>query len=426
MSVIEIKYEACNLGREVTLPLSKSIALRAMTLNVVSQLLGHGCVANMTLPNSEDIDGMFRAVNIFSDNSGVGTHSVHIGAGGAPFRFFTALAASATGCDVTVTADPALMKRPNAPLFDALRNAGADIKCLGNEGYAPIHISGRLLSPKKVDVDSTISSQYLSALLMAAPLWKGGAIIPFSKEHAVSQPYLEMTLNLMKKFGCNVEMTEDSLRVSAGKCTSPERFVVEGDWSAASYFYESALLAPGKKIRIKNLYPASESVQGDAACEKIFQMVGVNTIYHPDGSATLLCDSRKRDEIRESRKVITLNLNGTPDLVPALAVAFCLAEIQFRFEGIAHLRHKETDRMGAVAAELRKLGYLLTTDSDSMSWRGERCEVETDAPTISTYSDHRMAMAFAPAALVTGRILIANPDVVKKSYPEYWENLLGS
>lgn len=423
MSVVELRLpEGINQREDIELPLSKSIALRAMTLNIASQLLGHGSLGRMTLPESEDIDGMLRAIAVFETNHGVGTHTVHIGAGGAPFRFFTALAASVAGCDVTVTADPALMKRPNAPLFEALRRAGGEIRCLENEGYAPIRIFGKDLDPDCLEVDASMSSQYLSAILMAAPLWRNGVEIPYSEERTVSQPYLKMTIDLMKKFGCEVTEGRGSITIGGGECKSPSDYEVEGDWSGASYFYEIALLAPGQDIKIKNLSKAGESVQGDSACEVIFRRLGVETIYHPQGGATLRCNAQLLEDVVESGEVYVLNLNGTPDLVPALAVAFCMAGVKFRFEGVAHLRHKETDRMAALTAELRKLGYVITPGEDTMSWIGERCEEESEVE-ISTYSDHRMAMAMAPVVIRKGSLRIKDPAVVKKSFPDYWTNL---
>lgn len=422
MSIVEIKYNNKKTKDEVALPLSKSIALRAMTLNAVSRLLGHGEIANMTLPDSEDIDGMLRAISIFDINDGIGDHNIHIGAGGAPFRFFTALAASVSGCNVTVTADPALMKRPNAPLFNALRKAGGEVICLKDEGYAPVRIYGKDLNPGCLEVDASISSQYLSALLMAAPLWKDGVEIPYSAEKVVSQPYLDMTLNLMRGFKCGVEKTENVIRIAGGECNSPGDYEVEGDWSGASYFYEIALLSPGADIRINNLYEAKKSVQGDSVCAEIFHRLGVETIYHHEGGATIRCDRSRLKDWLDNGATYVLNLNGTPDLVPALAAAFCLAGVKFCFEGVAHLRHKETDRMAAMTTELRKLGYVITPGDDTMSWDGSRCEAEKN-PLISTYSDHRMAMALAPAAILCGTIRIDNPDVVNKSFPDYWTNL---
>lgn len=418
-------------NRTITLPLSKSDALRAMALNAVSSYLGNGKIKHLTLPVSDDIEGMSRAVALYERQlvqmarSGdlTGTGTVHIGAGGAPFRFFTALAASTPGIDIAITADEALMRRPNGILIEALRDAGADIECLGKEGAPPIRIRGRRLTPRSINIDAATSSQFISALMMASPLWGDGMDIPFRREDCVSLPYLDMTAGVMRRFGCDVAINDNRITVAAGRCFSPEHYEVESDWSAASYFYESALLLPGKPIKISRLTPASRSIQGDSSCENIFQRLGVVTKYNSDGGAELYCSPDKLKAFVAENGCYVLNLNGTPDLVPALTVAFCLSGVKFRFEGIAHLRHKETDRMGALIAEMEKLGYVLHGDADTLSWEGEKCNPQDKLIKIATYSDHRMAMCMAPAAMLNPDIEICNPEVVNKSYPDFWENI---
>lgn len=423
MPSIKISYDAkWGGGDSVALPISKSLALRALTLDAVSQRLGHGGMQDCRIPLSEDLEGMMRALSLYFSSEGEKGGCVNIGAGGAPFRFFTALAASTPDINLMIDSDPALKRRPNSMLIDALNTAGADITTLENAGTPPIRIHGRQILPDRVEVDCGVSSQFLSALIMAAPLWENGLDVEYDPSKIVSLPYLEMTIRMMRLFSCNVDISEGRLRVAPGKCTAPNRYAVEADWSAASYFYEYALLLPGKEILIKHLTPSNKSMQGDSACEVIFGRLGVSTSYREDGSAALKCDGEALDRWKKNNEVYVLNLNGTPDLVPALAVAFCCAGVRFRFEGVAHLRHKETDRMGALVAELAKLGYLLSPESDALSWLGQRCKAEK-IPEISTYSDHRMAMAMAPAAIVHGPLIIRSPEVVRKSFPDYWQNL---
>lgn len=411
--------------RPAELPLSKSIALRVLTLNAVSKRLGHGKADIRRLPDAGDVAGMLRALRLYDEAGLTSRHIVNIGEGGAPFRFFTALAASTPGLDMTVAAGRPLMRRPHAILLEALRAAGADVRGLRSPDRPPLHIRGRRLSPAVVEMDPGVSSQYVSALMMAAPLWEYGLTMPFHSEGAVSLPYLEMTARIMERFGAGCRIAGGTIRVEPGKCAAPERYDIETDWSAASYFYELALLTPGAEVPLASLTPPGESLQGDAACAGIFARLGVATNMAPDGSAILRCDPERLNAVTASGETYGLDLGGTPDLAPALAVAFCLAGVRFRFSGVAHLRHKETDRMAALCAELAKLGYVLEPGAETLEWSGCRTAPQRDL-TIATYSDHRMAMAFAPAAVrFPDGISIESPEVVGKSYPRYWENLEG-
>ncbi len=424
MSLIQLKYDPAATKSPAILPLSKSIALRVLTLNEVSARLGNGRASIPQLPDAEDVEGMMRAITHYAqaDSESAARNTVNIGEGGAPFRFFTALAASTPGLDMTVATSRSLMRRPLAILLDALRLAGADIRCERREGYPPLRIVGRRLNPGVLGLNPSVSSQFISALMMASPLWESGLALDFDTSKAVSLPYLAMTRKIMERFGCEVTITADQIRVAAGRCVAPDEFEIETDWSAASYFYELALLTPGTPIPLQRLTPADESLQGDAMCASIFSLLGVATKRDADGRVWLECDPECLRVFRESDQPLELDLNGQPDLVPALAVGCVLAGVRFIFRGVGHLRHKETNRMLALCTELEKLGYSLTPGEDTLAWEGRRCPA-ADNESISTYSDHRMAMAFAPAAARLPWITIEHPEVVGKSFPRYWENL---
>lgn len=405
---------------QISLPLSKSIALRVMTMNAAACLLGAVPAEIPALPDAEDIGGMQRALQALF--SSVGRHSeVNIGEGGAPLRFFTALAASVVGSDLDVYGSPALCRRPLAMLLDVLTTAGADIRSLENPGSAPLAIRGRRLSPGVLDMNPGVSSQFLSAMMMASVLWETPLRLSLSGGRSVSTPYLVMTAEIMRRYGYSPLLSDSEIIVAASECRPPESFPIEPDWSAASYFYEIALFLQGREVGIESLAQASESLQGDAACERIFAEVGVETIHHSDGSATLRCNPSILEERRREEYCLDLDLGDTPDLVPALAVAFSLSGIRFRFRNVAHLRYKESNRMEAIAAELHKLGIRLNTTDDTMSWDGARCPASPSP--IETYSDHRMAMAFAPAAILAPSVVIKKPEVVGKSFPRFWDNL---
>ena len=408
------------------LPLSKSIALRALILNEVSRLLGNGCACIPELPDAEDIEGLQRGLEAFRrmTEGASGSHCVHIGEGGAPLRFFTALAASTPGVDITVSAGKSLRRRPLALLLDALRGAGADIRCLRREGYPPLHIIGTTPDPGPISINPGVSSQFVSALMMVAPLWADGLRLGFEGSPAVSAPYLHMTGEVMRAFGGTMRMANDGITVEGGKCHAPARFEIESDWSAASYLYEIALLLPGRAIYIDRLTPPQDSLQGDARCAGIFHIAGVDTEWHPDGSATLRCDASVRDRAASSQAPLELDMGGTPDLVPALAVGFCLAGIRFRLTGVSHLRYKESDRLQSLACELEKIGFMADAGTDTLSWTGRRCPTGENE-TIDTWRDHRIAMAFAPAAIRLPYVAVDDTRVTAKSWPAYWETLEG-
>ena len=426
MTIKTLKYvPGITTASDVRLPLSKSIAVRALTLNAVSEALGNGKARIPQLPDSEDVAGMIRAMHVYDAQCAAeadARHIVNIGEGGAPFRFFTALAASTPGTDISVFTRKSLMRRPLSILIDALRYAGADIRCMRRDGFPPLRIIGQRLHPGAITLDPSVSSQFVSAFMMAAPLWDTDLDLRFPAP-PVSAPYIRMTAEIMRRFGCDVTVSDNGTGVRHGECHAPETFEIESDWSAASYFYETALLAPGREIRVESLTPADSSLQGDSRCEEIFRSVGVSTTYHSDGSATLRCDPRITEEVRLGGIPMELDMNATPDLVPALTVAFGMARLPFRFTSVAHLRHKETDRMAALAAEMAKLGIPLTLGDDEMSWDGTLLPPTDGVPQIATYSDHRMAMAFAPAALATGEIRIESPGVTAKSFPGFWKEI---
>ncbi len=430
--VIQLQYRAEAEVTPAELPLSKSIALRVLTLNSVAEALGLSPAGIPALPDAEDVEGMQRAreayaaqLALLSGGAEVADpHMVHIGEGGAPLRFFTALAASTPGIDLSISTGRSLMRRPLMLLLEALREAGAEIHCERKEGYPPLRILGRRLAPESLGLNPGVSSQFVSALMMASPLWQHGLHLHFDGAAPVSAPYIAMTAEIMRRFGAEVEWDEREVRVAPGKLQPPAEYCVETDWSAASYFYELAILLPGHDIPLARLTPPDGSLQGDARCAEIFSLLGVTTTLKPDGSAVLRCDPRLLDLFRDSLHPLELDMNATPDLVPALAVGFCLAGIRFRFSGVGHLKHKETDRMLALSTELSKLGYMLDTTPDTMAWLGARCPAG-DNESIATYSDHRMAMAFAPAAAKLPYIAIEDPGVVGKSFPGYWRALEG-
>lgn len=449
MKTLSLNYDPTRTVCSVELPLSKSVALRAMTINAMVAACGVRGAVIPRLPDAADVAGMCRAliyyyrelrkinrdvripdyivspeeylrpqlVEINMDDP----TSVNIGEGGAPLRFFLALAASTPGVTIKLDCESSLKKRPHALLVQKLRELGADIVSTDDESTdrPPYTITGKCLRGGTIEIDAGVSSQYISALMMAAPLWDKGMALVLKGDRIVSRPYIEMTKSLLESFGVKVSIRDNVIEVASYKAcnlNTPTAIRIPSDWSAASYLYELRLIAP-VRLNVTNLTPAQESLQGDSDIQQMCSRLGILTCRRRDES--FIITNRERSLYPES---VRWNLKDTPDLVPALAVGLCLAGVKFRFAGVAHLRHKETDRLVALQRELLKLGYLITVAEDTLLWDGVRTSSQS-CPVISTYNDHRMAMAFAPAAIRYPGLMIENPDVVNKSFPRYWEML---
>lgn len=395
--------------RPVALPGSKSMAARALILNALSAIPG----SLGGLPQCEDTSSLRKAISQIEEKVPA---TIDVGAAGTAMRFMTAMCAATDGAHVMLTGSERMRRRPIAPIVDALRQLGADIEYQRHEGFPPLLIKGKELRGPAVEIRGDVSSQFVSGLMMIAPICPGGLKIHRKGAKTVSRPYIQMTASMMRQFGADVTETADQIIIGPDPYKAPERFEIEPDWSAASYFYEFAALLKGEPIHILKLLPADKSVQGDARCALLFENLGVTTEYLPDGGAIL----RGGGPVKEA----DVDLSETPDLVPALAVAHCLCGVPFRFKGIDHLRLKECDRLAVIVAELRKLGFVAHTHEDVLFWDGETCKASPDDP-IRTHDDHRIAMAFSPAVLRFKEIVILHEGVVDKSYPDFWNNLEG-
>ena len=247
---------------------------------------------------------------------------------------------------------------------------------------------------------------------MIAPLMENGLTLNL-EGNIISRPYINLTLQLMEQFGVKATWNEQTIKILPQEY-KPVLFTVESDWSAASYWYAMMALSKNAEVELLGLF--KNSLQGDAAGAQLFAQLGVGTTFTDRGV-------RLKHNGNVVKKLV-YNFINEPDLAQTFVVVCVLLNIPFRFTGLQSLKIKETDRIEALKTELRKLGYLLTDSNDSiLEWNGERCEPEAD-PVIATYEDHRMAMAFAPAALVLPQgITIADPGVVTKSYPTFWDNL---
>ena len=305
-----------------------------------------------------------------------------------------------------------MRQRPIKILVDALRSLGAQIEYTENEGYPPLKITGKALEGHSLCLPGNVSSQYISALLMIGPMLAHGLNLELEGE-IISRPYINLTLKVMKDFGAKAEWTSDHTLQVAPQPYHPVPYYVESDWSAASYWYAFAALTPRATLRLPDLY--QDSLQGDARVAELFSRLGVSTTYH-EKYVELTRTSACVEEL-------TNDFTNQPDLAQTFVVTCALLGIRFRFSGLQSLKIKETDRMAALIKEMKKLGYLLREEAGSvLIWDGERCEPDA-CPAIDTYEDHRMAMAFAPACFKFKGLQINEPQVVSKSYPDFWKDL---
>lgn len=390
----------------VKLPLSKSESNRALIISALTR----GGQRPSQLAECDDTDAMLAALDRTSG-------PVNIGAAGTAMRFLTAYYACTPGVDVTLDGSERMRRRPIGELVDALRALGADIDYCGADGFPPLHIKGRMLEGGEVTIPASVSSQFISALLMVGPTMEHGLRLRLSGR-IISRPYIYMTLEMMEKAGVRGDFNEDEqlITVPNGLYT-PTLPPVEADWSAASYWFEIAAISTDP-VTLKGLH--KKSMQGDAAVARLFKVTGLESRWEGDGDLSLCLTP-------DAGARLELDLMDTPDLTQTLAVTCCLLGLPFIFTGLESLKIKETDRLAALQMELSKLGFILEVqDPGVLIWRGARFDSGEETEPIATYQDHRMAMAFAPAALFFPGLQINDCEVVSKSYPRFWKDLAAA
>lgn len=382
----------------VILPASKSVSNRAL---VLSALAGGGLPENLS-----DSDDTRVMVDALARTGG----RVDVGHAGTAMRFLTAYFALRGG-EWELTGSERMRQRPIEVLVESLRQLGANIEYMAKEGLPPLRIGNAVLKGgKEIHPYASVSSQYISALMMIAPLLEGGLVINL-RGKVVSADYIVMTAEMMRQFGVNVYFEKDRIAIPQGTY-SPAAFRVDADWSAASFFFEVLAIAGAGEIFLPGL--KFDSLQGDARQVALWQQLGVKTENVAGG--VRLWASNERVLFFEA------DMSGMPDVTLALVVACCLADIPFRLRGIETLYIKECDRVTAMTRELGKLGYKLHIPvHGELCWNRERNTLIS--LNIDTYEDHRMAMAFAPAGLKFPGLTIRDAQVVTKSFPCFWEQL---
>ena len=462
------------LNASLDLPTSKSLCARALVVN-------HLCEQPVHLEGLSDCDdtqAILQGLEALR-NSEDAPLRVDIGAAGTAMRFLTALFAATPQLNVVITGSQRMQERPIGALVTALQAAGADISYVKKKGYPPLHIRGKQLEGGTLTLPSNISSQYVSALLMIAPTMRHELQLELVGKVA-SAPYIRMTMQVMKAFGVEAKWENNLISVVRGQryartlsshCGTTKEteqaasYTIECDWTAASYWYEIVALHPDKATRVllRGLREASE--QGDAVCAKWFEALGVTTTFTAEGAilekstkspqVTLECDtstsednklsSQTDDNFCESNECLSqatchssqavhhsckdappflLDFTAAPDLAQTFVVTCALLSRPFHFKGLESLRIKETNRIAALIAELQKLGkHIEAIGEGELRYTAQDDSPHTQTITIATYDDHRMALAFAPAALLFPQLSIEHPEVVAKSYPHYWRDL---
>ena len=391
------------LRGEITLPSSKSISNRILIINSLSY-------SPYFIDNLSDSDDTKVLEEVLNSN----THHFDIGHAGTAMRFLTAFLSKIAG-EWTLTGSERMQQRPIGILVEALRKLGASIEYKEKEGFPPLHILGISLNGGTIELDGSISSQYISALLMIAPTIRGGMNLRLMNQ-ITSKPYIDLPLQLMKIFGINHTWIGNEIQIEE-QPYKPVKFSVEADWSGASYWYAMAALSDDCDLLLKGL--RLKSLQGDCTqaewFEKYFGVLSVE-----EGNNVRLS---KKHSIAPPK--VEIDFIENPDIAQTFAVLAICKKIPFHFRGLMTLKIKETDRILALQQELSKFGATLTEPAKGeLAWDGTINEnIANHPPVIKTYHDHRMALAFAITAMIYSEIIIEDPMVISKSYPGYWSDL---
>jgi 3-phosphoshikimate 1-carboxyvinyltransferase len=394
------KSQISNLKSEILITGSKSETNRLLLL----QALYPNLVLENT-SNSDDSEVMMKALQS-------NLHEIDVHHAGTAMRFLTTYFAIQEGKEIVLTGSSRMKERPIKILVEALNQLGAEISYEENEGFPPIKIKGKNIIKNKVALPANVSSQYISALLLIAPKLKNGLELTLEGE-ITSVPYIKMTLALLNEIGVTTSFEENVIKVNQLQRVNSKILTIESDWSSASYWYSIIALSEiGTQITLSSFKEIS--LQGDAILAEIYEDFGVETVFNGNKSITITKAECYTIEYAE------YNLQNSPDIAQTIAVTCFGLGFECHFTGLHTLKIKETDRLEALKIELTKLGAKVIITNDSLTILSS--QKVNDNIVISTYQDHRMAMSFAPLALIVP-IVIEDAEVVSKSYPTFWEDL---
>ncbi len=407
---------------EINLPGSKSLSNRALLLAALAE----GVTEIRNLLDSDDIRHMLNALTkigvqyelsedktvcVVTGNAGVFKNSealeLFLGNAGTAMRPLCAALCLGQG-EYTLTGEPRMEERPIDALIDALREAGCEVECLKNEGYPPLKISANGMRGGKVNIDGSISSQFLTALLMAAPMAQENTEITIVGE-LVSKPYILITLDIMKKFGIEVENDNfKTFKIKSGQLyKSPDVFMVEGDASSASYFMAAAAIKGGE-VKVTGI--GKSSVQGDVQLANVLEDMGAEVEWGDEYISVKAGDLVGVDQ----------DMNHIPDAAMTIATTALFAKGKTAIRNIYNWRVKETDRLFAMATELRKLGVEVVEGEDFIEINPIPLS-DLKLAEIDTYDDHRIAMCFSLVALSDTPVVINDPGCTAKTFPDYFD-----
>lgn len=430
--MLTIKAPKQELRAAITLSGSKSISNRLLILNEVLEL-------NLSLKNISDSDDSSLLKQALQRIKNKSSSVIDIHHAGTDMRFLTAYLAAKKG-EWMLTGSERMKQRPIGELVTSLKNLGADITYLEKENFPPLKINGKKLMGGAVEIDGSVSSQFVSALLLTAPTFENGLELTL-KNQAVSWPYIKMTLDILSNCGVNVKHSDNIITINGSSFVNHKSsiinhkyFTVESDWSSASYWYSICALSKNAIIELSYLTP--DSLQADSLLPQLYNQLGVETTFK-EKSIVL---SNKQLNIQE----FSYDFINCPDIAQTIAVTCFGLGVKARLTGLKTLKVKETDRIVALKTELEKFGATVDITENSIEIRESRFEIqdarfkiqdarfktqdarsEMQVPEyrIETYNDHRMAMSFAPLALIYNTLSIQNPEVVTKSYPTFWDDL---
>ncbi|WP_029288659.1 3-phosphoshikimate 1-carboxyvinyltransferase [Pedobacter sp. R20-19] len=399
-----------NINTEIQLTGSKSECNRALIISALSNKL----VKVDNLSNAADtvtLDGILNSLREDSELKNEDSRLVDVGPAGTAMRFLSAYLSAKNG-NFLLTGTERMKKRPIGILAEALKTIGADISYAESDGFPPLNINGPLnQKTAEVKIKGDISSQYISALLMIAPILPKGLTLEIEGE-LTSRPYVDMTLDMLAEVGIKHTWNENSISIEP-QAFKAGTLVVEPDWSAASYWYGIAALADEAEISLPAL--KEKSLQGDSQIQKIMKIFGVATSKTETGISIInLGLSLDTDQV--------LDLKTCPDLAQTIIVIAAALGKNMSLTGLETLKIKETDRIAALQNELAKIGVTLTENNLVYTLNTDKLHFP-EKMTVATYEDHRMAMAFAPLALLINEVEIEDMQVVEKSYPHFWEDL---
>jgi 3-phosphoshikimate 1-carboxyvinyltransferase len=396
------------LKGEISLPASKSISNRALIIKHLSA--GKTKITNLS--DAEDTR-LMQSLLEMTDENHKSENAVVLDCqnAGTVLRFLTAYLSAKPGRWI-LTGSERMKQRPVGPLVNALKELGARIIFQEKEGFPPLQIDGKLFSGGMVELESSISSQFVSALIMIAPCLNGGLKILLESK-VISEPYIRMTLEMLRNCGIKSEYQNQYITIGQQEFNETG-LIVEPDWSSASYWFEMAAFSDHVDLTLKDL--KKESLQGDSILPEIYNKFGVKTEFLNEGI--------RLTKTNQHCTHFDFDFSNHPDLAQEVIATCAGLNIPAKLTGLESLRIKETDRIEAMASELSKSGFNISVENESCLMIEPSIKIQSpNFKPLLTYSDHRMAMALAPLAILSGSVQIENPGVVKKSYPGFWDDL---